>query len=99
MARFKLDLICLVETKASPERVYRFCSRIMHRWEWVAIHSPGLSGGILVLWKKKTDDVTLVVTSRFALHLVITAKDQSSVLTTIYNSQDLPTLGATARRV
>ena len=87
MARLKPNLVCLVETKASPERVYRFCSKIMHKWEWVAISSLGLSGGILVLWRKKVGDVTLVVNSRLALHLVITTKDQSWVLTTVYNSQ------------
>ena len=41
----------------------------------------------MVLWKKEIGDVTLVVTSRLALHLVITAKGQSWMLTIIYNSQ------------
>lgn len=58
-------------------------------WEWPAIPSNGLSGGILVLWKHSLGNVTRVAISRHALHLVITSRDCTWILSIIYNSQVL----------
>lgn len=89
IARLKPNFLCLVETKANASRVWRFCNKLRRWWDWAAIPSSGLSGGILVLWKKSIGLVTPVASSRLVLHLVITTYDKTWILSTVYNSQIL----------
>lgn len=89
MRSYKPDFICLLETKLSSHRIHSFCVKFNRSWAWAAIPSLGLSGGILVLWKKAIGLVTPVASSRLALHLVITSDNISWILTSIYNSQAL----------
>lgn len=88
MKNKKPDFVCLVKTKATIPKVHRFCDKIMG-WGCAAIPSNGIFGGIIVLWKRGIGRVTPVVVSRLALHHVIYSKDETWILTTIYNSQSL----------
>lgn len=77
MKKYKPILICLVETRTNDDRLQRFCSKLKYPWKWATVLAEGYSSGILTIWNHKIGDVTPLVRSRFALHLVITA-DQSN---------------------
>lgn len=81
------DFICLVKTKTNPSRIQCFYSHLKCNWEWTAVPSTGLFGGILVLWNASVGKVTPVAISRLALHMVISSNNKTWILTTIYNSQ------------
>lgn len=84
---FKPMLVCLVETRANSDRVDRFCKRIPRSCDCAAILVDGFSGGIMVLWNKSIGQVTLVVVSRRALHIIISSDSTNSFLVSvIYNS-------------
>lgn len=87
MAQINPNILCLLETKANTDRVHRFCDTLRNKWNWAAIPAFGLSGGILVLWNHLVGRVTPIATSRWALHLVISAVGSNWILTVIYNSQ------------
>lgn len=87
MKKQKLDFICLVEIKTDISQIHRFCSRLRHRWEWAAIPSNDISGGIMVIWNRSVGNVTPVAISHSALHLVISSNDETWILTTVHNSQ------------
>lgn len=80
-------LVCLAETRANSEQVDHFCSRIPRNWQWAAILSDGLSGGIIVIWNPIIGQVTPVASSHRALHLVVTTQASlSSIISVVYNS-------------
>lgn len=90
MKKYKPIMICLVETRTNDDRFQRFCSKLKYPWKWVAILAKGYSGGILTIWNHKIGDVTPLVRSRFALHLVITADHSKNwIISTIYNSNSI----------
>lgn len=82
-------IICLFETKSDTDRIHRFCHRFAINWEWAAIPTLGLSGGIIILWNRNIGNVTLVVATRMSLNLVISQGGVSYILSVIYNSQVL----------
>ncbi|KAJ0967195.1 hypothetical protein J5N97_024112 [Dioscorea zingiberensis] len=82
------DIICLVETRADENRALKFCRKFAKAWEWAAIPSIGMSGGIITLWNKRVGQVTPIAQSQFALHLIISSElPKEWIFTTIYNSQ------------
>ncbi|XP_039145509.1 uncharacterized protein LOC120282722 [Dioscorea cayenensis subsp. rotundata] len=87
LKKLKPAIFCLVETRANDNRLQRFCSKIKDPWKWVAVLAEGFSGGIIIIWNKNIGVVTPLVSSRYALHLVVTASNSNSwILSTIYNS-------------
>lgn len=58
MARLKPNFLCLVKTKANTIRISCFCRKYSRWWDWAAIPSSGLSGGILAVWNKLVGFVT-----------------------------------------
>lgn len=85
--RLNPKLLCLVETKTDIVRTQRFCNTLSKHWDWVAIPSRGLSGGIIVLWRRDLGSVTPVANSHFVLHLVISSNNVHWILSVIYNAQ------------
>lgn len=61
-------IICLIETKSNTDRIHHFCHRFAKNWEWAAIPTLGLFGGIIVLWNRNIGNV---VATRMSLNLVI----------------------------
>lgn len=47
--KHKPSMMCLVETKANANRVFRTCKRFSSIWEWTIIPTEGLSKGIIVV--------------------------------------------------
>ncbi|XP_039138822.1 uncharacterized protein LOC120276159 [Dioscorea cayenensis subsp. rotundata] len=87
--KFKPLIVCFVETKANEDRVYRFCQKLPADWDWAAILADGFSGGIIVAWNKIIGTVSPVVSSRRALHLVISNNVYSNCLiSVIYNASN-----------
>ncbi|XP_039129854.1 uncharacterized protein LOC120265977 isoform X1 [Dioscorea cayenensis subsp. rotundata] len=78
---------CLVETKSNKNCIHRLCGTFSKFWDWAAILSIGLFGGIIVLWRRDFGLVTLVANSRSVLHLVISSDNISWILSVVYNSQ------------
>ncbi|XP_039138794.1 uncharacterized protein LOC120276131 [Dioscorea cayenensis subsp. rotundata] len=90
MKKIKPLIFCLVETRADNGRLDKFCCKLSNHWAWAAIVADGYSGGILVFWQKHLGKVTPLVKSRYVLHLVITnSKNESWVLSTVYNSSHI----------
>lgn len=77
--RMKLDFICLVETKSNSAHIHHFST----------IPSNRLFGGIIALSNRSIGTVTLVAISRLALHVVISSRFETWILSTFYNSQAL----------
>lgn len=66
-------LFCLVETRASSDRVDCFCKKISKNWDWAAIMADGLFGGIIMFWNMIIRQVTPIASFRRALHIVISS--------------------------
>lgn len=56
-------IFCLVETRADSARLNRFRSKLSQVWDWAAILDEGMSGGIIVLWKRNIGQVIQMVVS------------------------------------
>ncbi|KAJ0976534.1 hypothetical protein J5N97_012008 [Dioscorea zingiberensis] len=90
MRKHRPVMVCLVETRADAARATKFCNKLSNSWDWAAIPAQGMSGGIIILWKKGVGRVTPIASSRFSLHLVLsTDKPKHWVVTVIYNAQSL----------
>lgn len=80
-------IFCLVETRANSFRLDRFCCRFSRRWEWASVEANGLSGGILIFWRKNLGRVTPLEVSHQALYLVVSPIQTADwILSVIYNS-------------
>lgn len=54
----KHDIICLVETKSNIDKTLHLCSKYEKSWDWAAIPTSGLSGGIITFWNRSIGKVT-----------------------------------------
>lgn len=71
--------------KYSPTIAYldHFCSKITHLWDWAAILAEGMSGGIIVLWRKDIGRVTPLAVTRKALYLIISSNPSSNHIVSV----------------
>lgn len=72
--KHKPSMMCLMETTANANRVFRTCRRFSSVWEWTVIPTEGLSKGIIVVYHRSIGVVTPLAISRDAIHLVISSK-------------------------
>lgn len=70
MGRDDLVLCCLVEVSVNEFRVLCFYDRISRKWEWATLTATSMFGGIIVLWKRSINLVTLITGSRHSNYLV-----------------------------
>lgn len=86
----KPHILCLVETRADLDRVWKSCHKFAKLFEWATAPTHGWLGGIIILWAKTIGLVTLVSTCKFSFHLVISCiKPKHWIISIVYNSQSL----------
>lgn len=86
--KYNPQILCLVETKVNEGRCHSFCRKMSRNWDWVALPSLGMSGGIMTLWKKNIGTVTLIAMSRNIILLVVSTNYMDGwILSVVYNPQ------------
>lgn len=85
--KLKPLLVCLVETNANSDWVDLFCKKTLRHWEWASVFAKGFSGGIFILWSLTIGQVTPIVASPRALHIVVsTTFSKTFLISVVYNS-------------
>lgn len=57
--QFRLDLVCLQETKIKSEDFETFYSRFK-KWKCILVEAQGASGGLAILWNESLVDVSII---------------------------------------
>lgn len=87
MSTYKHRICYLVEIRTDEGRVRCFCKHFDKTWEWAALPSRGMSGGIIVLWHCYLCTITPISFNCYTLHLVVSAQRPAEwVLIVVYNS-------------
>lgn len=89
----------MVETKTYIVCTHCFCNTLTKHWDWAAIPSIGLLGGIIVHWDRDLCSINPVANSHFVLHLVISSNNIHWIHSVIYNAQVISLQNSTLNKL